>query len=279
MSLISRAAVILSTYNSPHLLERVLAGYAVQTHRDFEIVVADDGSGEATRALLERSRAELGLRIGHVWQEDRGFRKCAALNRAIAAAEADYLIFSDGDCIPHPEFVATHLGLAASRRFLSGGYLKLPEDVSAKLTREHVLAGSATDLGFLRSLGLPWSLRMALRLGSRGAAATLLDALTPTRATWNGHNASCWRADALRANGFDERMGYGGEDREFGERLMNAGVQPKQIRHRAPCVHLWHSRGYVDPARIAENRAIRAQTRRRRATVTDFGIRPPSAAP
>lgn len=272
-------AVVLSTYNSPQLLERVLAGYAVQSRRDFGIVIADDGSGPATQELLERARRQLGLRILHAWQEDRGFRKCAALNRAIAAADADYLIFSDGDCIPHPDFVATHAALAAPGRFLSGGYLKLPQAVSERLTVEHVLAGRATDLASLRSLGLPAGLRFRTRLRARGVLARLGDLLTPTRATWNGHNSSCWRADALRANGFDERMGYGGEDREFGERLMNAGIRAVQIRFRAPCVHLYHTRGYVDPVRLGQNAAIRAETRRRRAIVTEHGIRQSAAAP
>lgn len=272
-------AVILSTYNSPQLLERVLAGYAVQSCRDFEVVIADDGSGPATRELLEGARGRFGLRIRHVWQEDLGFRKCAALNKAIGASEADYLVFSDGDCIPHPHLVATHAALAARGQFLSGGYLKLPREVSERLTVEHVLAGRATDFAFLRSLGLPASLRFFTRLQARGRLARLGDALTPTRATWNGHNSSCWRADAVHANGFDERMGYGGEDREFGERLMNAGVRPVQIRFRAPCVHLWHTRGYVDPARLEQNAAIRAATRRARATVTEFGIRRSAAAP
>ena len=75
--------------------------------------------------------------------------------------------------------------------------------------------------------------------------ASLLDALTPTRATWNGGNASGWRADVLRVNGFDERMGYGGEDRELGERLVNAGIRGKQVRHRTITVHLDHARPYI----------------------------------
>ncbi len=266
-------AVVLSTYNSPHLLERVLAGYAVQSRRDFWIVIADDGSGSSSREILECARRQFELRIVHVWQENRGFGKCAALNRAIAATDTDYLIFSDGDCIPHPDFVAKHAALATSGRFLSGGYLKLPQEVSERLTVEHVLAGHATVPAFLRSLGLPASLRFSTRLRAHGALARLGDILTPTRATWNGHNSSCWRADALRVNGFDERMGYGGEDREFGERLINAGIRPVQIRFRAPCVHLYHTRGYVDPARLAQNTAIRVETRRLRATATEYGIR------
>src|SRR5262245_59498064 len=113
--------VVFTTYNRPHDLQRVLAGYARQTFARFEIVIADDGSGEDTRLCIERARDEWQLDIRHVWHEDDGFRKCRILNRAIAETRAGYLIFSDGDCIPHPEFVAGHLELARQKRFISGG--------------------------------------------------------------------------------------------------------------------------------------------------------------
>ncbi|MDP9348746.1 MAG: glycosyltransferase, partial [Gemmatimonadota bacterium] len=129
-----RASVVLTTYNQPRQLELVLRGYAVQTRRDFQVVVADDGSGEETREVLERLRRETGLDLLHVWHEDRGFRKCTILNRAILAASGDYLVFSDGDCIPRRDFVEAHLRLAEPGRFLSGGYLRLSPAVSARIT-------------------------------------------------------------------------------------------------------------------------------------------------
>ena len=101
-------SVILSTYNQPRWLEKALWGYAAQRMRDFEVVVADDGSGPETADVIVRMQGHNGLRLVHVWHEDRGFRKTEILNRAVIAARGDYLIFSDGDCIPHPEFVATH---------------------------------------------------------------------------------------------------------------------------------------------------------------------------
>src|SRR5690606_29827525 len=100
----------------------------------------------------------------------------------------------------------------------------------------------------------------------------LFDAITTTRATWNGHNASGWRTDLVRVNGFDERMGYGGEDRELGERLVNLGIRPKQIRHRAVCIHLDHGRGYVDPSVIQWNIRHRQKVRAQRTTWTEYGI-------
>ena len=264
-------SVILSTYNSPSLLRKVLCGYSVQTYRPFDIVIADDGSTDETRRLVDTLRRELDLEIRHVWQEDDGFRKCAILNKAIQATTADYLVFSDGDCVPRSDFLAVHVAMRKPRHFLSGGYFKLPRSVSEVLSCEDVLAGRATDTARLRDHGLSWSWRhMRLHAGPR--LGRLLDLVTPTRATWNGHNASGWREDILRVNGFDERMRYGGEDRELGERLMNLGIRARQIRHRAICVHLWHERGYVRDEDLQTNRAIRRETALHRAQYTPYGI-------
>ncbi len=250
------ASVIVTTYNSPAWLEKVCSGYAGQTFRDFELVIADDGSARPTFDLLDGLRERLGLPIRHVWHPDEGFRKCEILNRAIVEAAGDYLVFTDGDCIPRPDFLAVHHRLARPGRFLSGGYVKLPMDVSRAITPEDARTGRATDPRWLRAHGAPLT-RRVLRLSFGPRMAALLDRITPTRPTFNGHNASVWRDDAIAVNGFEERMGYGGLDREFGERLENAGVRGLQVRHRAHVVHLDHGRGYRDEAVLRRNREIR----------------------
>jgi glycosyltransferase involved in cell wall biosynthesis len=257
----ARVSVILSTYNQPRWLEKALWGYAAQRFPDFEVLVADDGSGPETAAVVARARERTGRRLVHVWHEDRGFRKTEILNRAILAAGGDYLIFSDGDCIPHPDFVATHVRLARERRFLSGGYLKLPMDVSERITEDDVHSGRAFDAAWLAAQGWRGG-RRAVRLPRSKALAALLDALTPTRATWNGHNASTWRHAIVAVNGFDLDMGYGGEDRALGERLVNLGYRGRRVRFRAPCLHLDHPRPYADPAVIRANRRLREEIRR-----------------
>ena len=255
-----RASVIFTTYNQPRYLELVLWGYAAQTRRDFEVVVADDGSGPETRDVIDRLRNATGLELRHVWHEDRGFRKTEILNRAILASRGDYLIFSDGDCIPRKDFVDVHLRLAQPGRFLSGGYLKLPERVSAEVTPEVVRTGRISDLAWLRRHG--WRPgRHALRLLGSEGAATVLDLVTPTRATWNGHNASAFREAVFAVNGFDLDMAYGGLDRAVGERMENAGIFGKQVRFRAPVLHLHHKRPYADPAKHRANHQIRARIR------------------
>ena len=266
-----RLSVIISTYNQPLWLEKVIWGYAVQTHRDFELVVADDGSAEETGHMIDRLRRESGLTIRHVWHEDRGFRKCAILNRAIVEAAAEYLVFTDGDCIPRRDFLSQHRRLAEQGRFLSGGALRLPVDISRQISKDDITAGRATNVAWLRTLGLPWH-RKQLKLLVGARLGTLVDWISTTRPTWNGGNSSTWKADLLRVNGFDERMEYGGEDRELGERLINSGLRGKSIRYRAVCVHLDHSRGYVHQKAIERNLEIRRQTHAMRKVWTQFGI-------
>ncbi len=267
-----RISVIVSTYNSPDWLGRCLLGYAIQSHRDFEVVVADDGSTADTAILIGRLRRETRLAIRHVWQEHRGFGKCSILNRAIAAASSDYVLFTDGDCIPRFDFVEQHVRNAEAGHFLSGGAVRLPMEVSRSIEPEHVLGRQATDPRWLEAQGFSsgrrrWTLAAGPRL------AWLCDQMTTTRATFNGGNSSVWMADLVRANGFDERMGYGGEDRELGDRLCNAGVRGKQIRHRAVCVHLDHARAYIDPEMLERNLALRRETLRNRSLRTPYGIR------
>ncbi len=265
------ASVIFTTYNQPEWLEKVLLGFAAQDRHDFEVIVADDGSGEPTRERIERLRPGLPFPLRHLWQEDDGFRKCEALNGAIAASTADYLVFTDGDCIPRGDFLSTHLRLRQPGRFLSGGYHKLPMDTSLAIGADDIASGRCFEVDWLKAHGMPASHRN-LKLGAGPRLGALLDLVSPARASWNGHSASAWKRDILAVNGFDERMRYGGEDREFGERLENAGVRGLRIRHRTATIHLDHARGYVTAEGIEFNRRLREETRRTRRTWTEYGI-------
>lgn len=265
------ASVICSTYNQPEWLAWTLLGFAVQDRHGFEVIIADDGSGDDTRALIEAMRPRLPYPVQHVWQPDCGFRKCRILNRAIIASRSDYLVFTDGDCIPRADFVSAHLRLRDKGRFLSGGYFKLPLPISLAIGEADIVSNRCFDLSWLRAHGLPRAMRN-VRLAARGTTARWLDRIVTARASWNGHSASGWKSDLVAANGFDERMGYGGEDRELGERLANSGVSGKRIRHQATVLHLDHPRPYVSAERIAANRALREETRRNRVVCTPAGL-------
>lgn len=264
-------SVILTTYNQPQWLDLALYGYTLQHFTDFEVIVADDGSASPTRDLIERYRSEFGPRLQHVWQADEGFQKSRIMNRAVEAARHPYLLFSDGDCIPQPGFVATHARLARENHFLSGGYFKLSAAVSKAVTHEDIRAGHVFDKAWLYGQGQPKTYK-TLKLTARGTLASLLNRLTPARASWNGHNSSGWKQDIERVNGYDERMQYGGQDRELGERLVNAGVQPVQIRYSTTCVHLDHDRPYRTTQSMDKNQDIRRATRKNKVVRTDYGI-------
>lgn len=268
-----RITVVLSAYQQPDWLEKSLWGWSRQRFRGFELIVADDGSTEDVAHVIEKHRDEAGMELRHVWQEDDGFRKCRILNKAVAAATGDYLVFSDGDCVPRSDFLAVHASLARPGRFLSGGYVKLSDEASRRIDRSSVDSGGAFAAGWLGRRGVR-NLRGAAKLRMPEWARPAADFLATTRPTWNGHNSSAWRRDVEAVNGFDERMAYGGEDREMGLRLENLGVRGLQVRYRALCVHLEHERSYVDAAALAKNRAIRNETRAKRATWTPFGIAP-----
>ncbi len=266
-----KLTVIISTYNSPLWLEKVIWGYSRQTHRDFEMIIADDGSTRETGDLLRRMDKATDFPIRHVWQQDKGFRKCRILNKAILHAQTDYLVFTDGDCIPRRDFLAIHARQAGPGFFLSGGYHKLPLPTSEAISKDDIISGRCFELDWLLANGLPRSYKN-LKLTASYRQAWLLNRLTPTKCNFKGSNGSAWRGDVLAINGFDERMTWGSEDREFGARLINSGIKARHVRYNAIVLHLEHARGYRTPEEVAANKALRRRTEKFGITRTEHGI-------
>jgi hypothetical protein len=221
--------------------------------------------------LIYKLRTEIDIPIIHVWQEDNGFQKSQILNKAILASTSDYLIFTDGDCIPRKDFVEVHDKFREKGYFLSGGYFKLPMDISKLISKDDIINQRCFDLNWLKANGLPSSFKNIKFLAS-GLGSKILNFVTPTNASWNGHNSSGWKQDLMEVNGFNQEMQYGGQDRELGERLFNKGLKSKQIRYSAICVHLDHKRGYVNEETWKKNHAIRENTRKNKVVKTPIGI-------
>ena len=271
MSKIPVISVVISTYNAEAWLEKVLYGFQYQDFKDFELVVADDGSRQATKDLIDRMASVVSYPIVHVWQKDEGFQKSRILNKAVVASNAPYIVMTDGDCIPRKDFLSVHAAHMEPGYFLSGGYFMLPMNISKAITKEDIANGDCFKVSWLKNLGLKSSFKNN-KLSAKGLPAHLLNKVTPTNASWNGHNASGYKADILKVNGFDERMQYGGQDRELGERLFNLGLKSKQLRYSAVVVHLDHKRGYKNQESIDKNRAIRDLVKAEKLCFTPFGI-------
>lgn len=273
-----KTELIVTTYNSIRPLMLCLESVALQSFPPDVICVADDGSGpETASAIAAFGAAHPELALRHVWHEDRGFEKAAILNRAIASSEAEYLFFLDGDVLIHPGFLARHAELARPGRFCTGSLIRLDEAASATVTAEMVRDGIVFDRGWLRAnraIDRPGTWLKTMPFPRPFQAA--LDTMTPVQKALCGANASLFRADALRVNGFDETIKYGGVDKEFGVRLQNAGVKGRHIRYTAPLVHLEHPRGYRDAEKIARHKARIRAVREGGITWAEQGIEKPA---
>jgi len=222
-------SLIVSTYNRPGALAKVLLGVAKQTVRPAELFLADDGSDDQTRRVVEQVAPEIPVPLRHVWHEDCGFRKTIILNEAIQEARGDYVVLLDGDCVPHPRFVADHAQLAEQGWWVQGRRSFLTEQFSPSFH-----PGKSRFLGcWLRGRGsglfkgIRWPLPFVLfNQQQRGIV---------------GCNLGVWRDDLVRINGFDEEFeGWGLEDSDLGNRLYHLGRYRKFVYGRAIVHHMNH---------------------------------------
>ena len=266
-----KLSVIITTYNSEEWLRKVLLGFTVQTEKDFEVVIADDGSTNKTADVIAAFQGQFQYPIVHVWHEDKGFRKSRILNKAILKSNSDYLLFTDGDCIPRKDYVAVHMKEKQEGYFLSGGYFKLPMGISEAIADEDILSQKCFEISWLLKQGLKANFKLS-KLTHNKYIAAFMNWLTPTKRSWNGHNSSGFKLDILNVNGFNEEMDYGGMDRELGERMFNNGMLSKQIRYSAICLHLDHARGYANEEKIRHNMEIRRYNKKHNVIRIENGI-------
>jgi len=243
-------SVIVTTYNREDALEAVLRSLARQTDRNFEVVVADDGSTAVTGQLIEAWKAKIGHRLDHVWHEDRGFRAAEIRNRAILASHGVYCIFLDGDCIVRPDFVGAHRRLSESGCFVTGNRILLSPELTTRVLQERLMPER-------------WSLGRWLAQRLRGRvnrlSALLHLPLGPLRRlrrhAWRGArscNLAVWRSDLNHVDGFDaDYSGWGKEDSDVIVRLLHASVCRKDGVFATGVLHLWHPEAGRD--RLAAN--------------------------
>lgn len=249
-----RLSLIITTYNRPDALRRVLEAVAEQSRLPDEVLVADDGSGDSTRACIEAFRLRMPFPTSHVWHPDDGFRAAAIRNRAIRTARHDYLIFLDGDCIPERHFIRDHHRLMADGCFVQGGRVLLDRSISAHI-HHRFIQNRRFRLFFSKHVGnrhhlirLPWLPPSSNRR------------LSGIRSC----NIAFFKSDLYAVNGFNEAFtGWGREDSELVARLYNAGRRRRTHPFAAVCFHLWHPA--LNRSRLAVNDQLLAETVRSRA--------------
>lgn len=236
-----KASLIITTYNWPEALEVVLRTALDQRADDYEIVVADDGSGPATAATVQRIAAGARVPVVHVWQEDLGFRAARIRNKAAARARGEYLIFIDGDTLVGRDFIADHLVLAEPGYFVAGSRVRIKPD----LTRE-LLAGLPAVPRVDRARFWRWWLTGRVRRIHPVVRLHFppLRYIRPRR--WQavfGCNLGVHKTDFVRVNGFNNAfVGWGHEDSELAARFFNAGIPRKEGKLFSYVGHMDHAK-------------------------------------
>jgi glycosyltransferase involved in cell wall biosynthesis len=254
-------ALVINTFNQPDYLNRVLHAVSRQNVLPDEVLLADDGSASETKTVFEQWRAGQSFRCEHVRQEHQGFRRARVLNQAIASARGDYLVFLDGDTIPHPRFVADHRALARPSRFIQGHRALIENKAAAWFGLQELPKDRRRALcqGQLRGLKNTWRWPFPLR-----SAKNHLRGI-------RGCNLAIWREDLVRVNGYNEGFaGWGREDSELAVRLINSGVYRLDVRGWALCYHLWHPPASRDE--LAVNDVLLARAIREKSTRCEQGL-------
>jgi len=233
-------ALLISTYNWPAALELVLISVLKQTHLPDEIIIADDGSTDETKELIEKYRSKFNIPVKHIWHEDKGFRKSLILNIAVKSITSEYIIQIDGDIVVHPEFVKDHLKVAEK-----GNFVQASRAMINKIKSEEILKTKQTNFNFI-SKGL-YSRFNAIRLP---ILSKLFQFDFSNTYHIKGCNLGYWKDNFKEVNGYYNAFeGWGAEDYEFGARLIHADVKRKKVKMMALGYHIFHrinSRSNVD---------------------------------
>lgn len=235
-------SLIIAVYNKSENLKLILAACNRQTYKEFEIIIADDGSGPETALVADEARHRYNFQIKHIWHEDKGWRKNTMLNRAIRASERDYLVFIDGDCVPHGRFIEDHISEREANRVLCGRRVEMSERWSRQLTAEDIKSGAYERIGLAELWDALTGKAVSIEEGLRFNNGLLNNVLHRKVRGILGSNFSIYKKDLEAINGFDELYsGPGcGEDSDIQFRLELIGIECKPLRHKGIQFHIYH---------------------------------------
>ncbi len=223
--------LIITTYNWPEALELVLISVKNQSILPTEVIIADDGSKNETKQLIEKYQTNFPVPLKHVWHEDSGFNKSMILNKAIVNAVGNYIIQSDGDCILHPHFVKDHLDFSEKGTYLFGCRVNIQ-----KVYLNILFSKKQTRFN---------SFSKGIKKRSRALHISILSQFYKKSnlfsKKYRGCNTSYFKANAIAINGYNEDIkGWGREDSEFALRLHNLGIDGRRLRYRGIVFHIYH---------------------------------------
>lgn len=227
-----KTTLLITTYNWPEALDITLLSIQNQVLKPSEIIIADDGSGIETLKLIKLWQSKSEVPIIHSWQEDVGFRLAASRNKAISKSTGDYIIMVDGDLILHQNFIKDHVKHSKKNQFVIGPRVLLNENYSIKLLRDKNISFSVPSRGILTN---------KKNLINNNFLSNLFSYQTKSDKQVRGCNMACFKLDLISINGFNEDfVGWGREDTELVNRLLNLNVSRKNIKFNSNTLHIFH---------------------------------------
>lgn len=228
-----KVSVIITTYNNPLYLKKVLDGFLYQKRAPHELIIADDGSGTDTAQVIKSFSEIAPFPVLHVWQENKRFRAAKIRNKAIKQSYGDYIILLDGDCVVNSTFISDHLFMSEKGFFIQGKRILINRGTSAIFTHAH--ANSFVSITKMALMGQISNIHHLIRLPYvPPVKSSSLDNIKSC-------NMSFFRQDILAVNGFNEDfVGWGNEDSELACRFFKYGLMKKVHHFMTVCFHLWH---------------------------------------
>ncbi|MBJ7879347.1 glycosyltransferase family 2 protein [Gelidibacter salicanalis] len=261
MSTYPTCSLVTPTYNWPEALELLLLSVKEQSHLPNEVIIADDGSRKETQELIKKIQQDFPVPLIHVWHEDNKNQKPAIMNKAIAKSKYDYIIEIDGDIIMHKDFVKDHLEMSQKNMFLYGSRVNIQKGFLDDLFSEkqisfHFLSKGIKKRG--RTLRIPF-------------LSNIYTEETERSSKLRGCNMSFWKNDFIKINGFNEDLvGWGIDDSEMIQRLLNIGVKGKRLKFRGIVYHIYHKE--QNKSHININKIIEEETTNKKITFIINGI-------
>jgi glycosyltransferase involved in cell wall biosynthesis len=255
-------SLICTTYNNPEFLKHVLLSVSKQSFHDFELIIADDGSGIETKGLIDSFRESFPVPLIHAWQEDKGFRAAASRNNGIRESTGELLVFMDGDCVLHPRYVEDHYAVYKENRDKPYLFMGRKLDAGPKLSAAALRRKNVSDV--LRAWS-PWILWYCLTGDTRNYMRQfriqnkLIRRICKSDNVKDMLSANCSipRDVVYAINGFDETyVGYGGEDGDFFHRARNYGCKLIGLKSFGVQYHLYHARSSNSERQAAYRRAL-----------------------
>lgn len=266
-------SLIISVYNDIRFLKMIFEMLKKQSLKNFEVIIADDGSDENFVEAVENLKNNSPFPVIHVWHPDNGWQKNIILNKAIVASNTDYLVFIDGDCIPHRKFLEDHFKSAKRNTVIAGRRIQLTKEMSEEITPEKV-RDNYLPKNYFRFWKAYFKKEIPHGKNLLRITNPLLRKIFVTERNKGilGCNFSIWKKDILLINGFDERfLNPGlGEDTDIEARLVRAGVNICVKNHMLLVYHKYHFRGEV---KGDNNPALYAENNEKRVTYTPYGIK------